>query len=68
MNDDDLLFGSDDLERWKRRELPNDWLARQRDVLLARMRAEPAASDKMWPTWPFPKVNQSPSRSAKAKP
>ncbi len=26
MNDDDLLFPADNLERWKRRELPKDWL------------------------------------------
>ena len=67
MNDFDLLFPADDLERWKRGELPEDWLTQQRDALLARMRAEPAATKMAWPTWPFPKVSQWTSRSAKAK-
>lgn len=39
MNDDDLLFPVDDLERWKRRELPKDWLVNRQALLLARLRA-----------------------------
>lgn len=38
MNDDDLLFPVDDLERWKRRELPKDWLVNRQKLLLARLR------------------------------
>lgn len=37
MNDyDDLLFGVDDLERWKNGEQPEDWLVKQKDLLLQR--------------------------------
>lgn len=39
MNDDDLLFPVDDLERWKRRELPKNWLVNRQALLLARLRA-----------------------------
>lgn len=38
MNDDDLLFPLDDLERWKRRQLPKDWLANRQNLLLERLR------------------------------
>jgi hypothetical protein len=38
MNDDDLLFPIGDLERWKRRELPKDWLANRQNLLLERLR------------------------------
>lgn len=38
MNDDNLLFPMDDLERWKRRELPKDWLANRKNVLIERLR------------------------------
>lgn len=38
MNDNDLLFPMDDLERWTRRELPEDWLADRKNVLLERLR------------------------------
>lgn len=38
MNGDDLLFPMDDLERWKRRELPKDWLANRQNLLLERLR------------------------------
>lgn len=67
MNDDDLLFPMDDLERWKRGELPKDWLKRQRDALLARMRAQTSELQRTGPTWHFPQVSQSKSRSAKTK-
>lgn len=40
MNDDDLLFGVDDLERWKRRDLPQSWLGDQIAVLIARSRTQ----------------------------
>lgn len=36
MNDDDLLFGVDDLERWKNGELPDPWFEDQKNVLVAR--------------------------------
>ena len=35
---DDLLFPLDDLERWKRRQLPKDWLANRQKLLLERVR------------------------------
>ena len=35
---DDLLFPLDDLERWKRRQLPKDWLANRQKLLLERLR------------------------------
>ena len=38
MNDDNLLFPTDDLERWKRRELPKGWLADRQKLLLERLR------------------------------
>lgn len=38
MNDDDLLFPVDDLERWKRHQLPKDWLANRQNLLLERLR------------------------------
>lgn len=38
MNDDDLLFGVGDLNRWKLRELPQDWLADRQRSLLERLR------------------------------
>lgn len=50
MNDDDaydLLFSTEDIERWKRRELPQDWLAQQTDILIARSRAQSAHFKKM---------------------
>lgn len=40
MNDDDLLFPVDDLNRWKRRELPEDWLVTQQAELLKRLRRQ----------------------------
>lgn len=51
MNDDDdvygLLFSTQNIERWKRRELPNDWLKQQTDILIARSRAQSAHFKKM---------------------
>ncbi len=38
MSDDDLLFPVDDLECWKRRELPEDWLINRQNLLLERIR------------------------------
>ena len=38
MNDDDLLFPVDDLERWKRHEPSKDWLVNRQALLLARRR------------------------------
>lgn len=39
-DDDDLLFGVDDLERWKRGEQPEGWLDQQGAALLARCHAQ----------------------------
>lgn len=38
MKDDDLLFGVDDLNRWKWREFPQDWMADRQRSLLERLR------------------------------
>lgn len=38
MNENDLLFPLDDLERWKRLQLPKDWLANRQNLLLERVR------------------------------
>ncbi|WP_155988104.1 hypothetical protein [Brevundimonas sp. EAKA] len=38
MNDDDLLFPLDDLENWKHRQLPPDWLSNRKKLLLERLR------------------------------
>lgn len=46
-DDDDLLFGVDDINRWKRRELPEDWLTNRCDILLARLRAASADCDQI---------------------
>lgn len=46
-DDDDLLFGVDDLERWKRRELPPEWLKGRKHILLARSRAQSEQFKKM---------------------
>lgn len=40
MNDDDLLFTVDDLELWKKRALPNDWLEQRMAALIERQRAQ----------------------------
>lgn len=68
MNDDDLLFSVDDLEGYKRGEQPEGWLAGQRDVLLARMRAQTSELKRVGPSWRFPQVNQAKSGSVKPKP
>lgn len=51
MNDDDdvygLLFSTQNIERWKRRELPNDWLKQQTDILIARCHAQSAELKEM---------------------
>lgn len=47
MTDDDLLFPVDDLERWKRRELPQDWLAKRQETLIARLRATAAELQRL---------------------
>lgn len=39
MNDDDLLFPQIEMERWKERKKPDDWLRNQQDLLLDRLRA-----------------------------
>lgn len=43
MNDDDLLFGLEEIEAWKRGERPDSWLQERKDVLVARCRAQSAA-------------------------
>lgn len=40
MNDDDLLFGFDDLDRLKRADQPARWLGERKNVLLARLNAQ----------------------------
>lgn len=46
MNDDDLLFGYDDIERYKRGEQPEEWFGKRIDILLARCRAQQARLGK----------------------
>lgn len=46
MNDDDLLFPVDDLDLWKKRELPEDWLAERQRSLLERLRERASALRK----------------------
>ncbi|MFC5373807.1 hypothetical protein ACFPIF_14670 [Brevundimonas faecalis] len=59
MNDDDLLFPMDDLDRWKRRELPKDWLANRQNLLLERLRrlAEEAEGTAGCPTPKWKPIN-----------
>lgn len=47
MSDDDLLFSNEDIERWKRREFPHEWLKERKDILLARSRAQSEHFKKM---------------------
>lgn len=47
MNDDDFLFGLDDLERLKRGEQPDGWLDAQKVVLIERLRAQSAGLKKL---------------------
>ncbi|WEK41160.1 MAG: hypothetical protein P0Y50_06020 [Candidatus Brevundimonas colombiensis] len=42
MTDNDLLFGIDDLERWKRGDHSEVWLEQQKAQLLARSQAQSA--------------------------
>ena len=42
MNDDHLLFGLDDLERWKRGDHSEDWLEQRKDILVARCQDQSA--------------------------
>lgn len=46
-DDDDLLFGVDDLERFKRGEQPDGWLDAQKAVLIARCQAQSAGLKKL---------------------
>ena len=43
MNDDDMLFGLEDIDSWKRRMRPESWLQERKDVRVARCRAQSAA-------------------------
>lgn len=43
MNEDDMMFGVEDLEAWKRGERLESWLQERKDVLVARCRAQSAA-------------------------
>lgn len=43
MNNDDLLFGVEDIEALKRGERPESWLQERKDVLVTRCRAQSAA-------------------------
>lgn len=47
MNDDDMLFGLEDIEAWKRGERPESWLQERKEVLVARCRAQSAAFSKL---------------------
>lgn len=47
MNDDDLLFPVDDLERWKRGDLPRDWLINRQKALLERVRTQAAELQRL---------------------
>lgn len=38
--DDDLLFGLDDIERYKRGEQPRGWFEAQKNILVARCHAQ----------------------------
>ncbi|WP_292063653.1 hypothetical protein [Brevundimonas sp. UBA7664] len=48
MNDDnDLLFGLDDLDGYKRGEKPHGWLEKQKEALLERFSAQSAGFQKL---------------------
>lgn len=47
MNEDDLLFPVNDLERWKRGDLPRDWLIGRQKALLERVRAQAAELQRL---------------------
>lgn len=44
--DDDLLFGLDDIESYKRGEQPKGWFEARKNILLARCRAQQASLEK----------------------
>ena len=56
MNDDDLLFGVDDLEGYNRGEQPEGWLSDQHDLLEARCRAQTAKLEKLLASAPPARV------------
>lgn len=41
-DDDDLLFSNDNIERWKGRELPPEWLKERKGILFARCQTQSA--------------------------
>lgn len=50
IEDDDAdspLFSTEDIERWKRRELPFEWLEERKNILTARCRAQSDQLGKM---------------------
>lgn len=47
MNDDNLLFSVDDLELWKKRVLPSDWLRQRMTILVERQRAQAASFERL---------------------
>lgn len=51
MNDDDdaddLLFSNEDIDRWKRRELPPEWLTQRKNILLARCQTQATMLKKL---------------------
>ena len=47
MNDDDLLFGLDDLRDWQVGHRPPQWLEERKEVLIARCKAKTAALEKL---------------------
>lgn len=47
MNDDELLFAVDDLELWKGRSLPRDWLEQRMAALIERQRTQATDLEKV---------------------
>ena len=46
-DDDDLLFSTENIERWKRGEQPRGWLKHQAAILIARCHAQSAELKKL---------------------
>jgi len=46
-DDYEPLFSLENIERWKRRELPLEWLEQEKNILLARCRAQSNRLSKM---------------------
>lgn len=46
-DDYEPLYSSENIERWKRREQPPEWLEQQKNILTARCRAQSEELNKM---------------------